>query len=201
MHAIFLCLLPWCMVCAPADSGPLRPWHCQSTILSFQSILLSFVGVFRHAWAEESTFKTACRLLCRLNLAEGCFLSPLQSGSPGVNACAVSPAHGLFAAAGEGGLLECFDLRQRRCAGALDAAAAAGAVCARPGCPSFIPFVLSPAACAVVHATVNCMQPHYPQCDRCRHSCGDIRGIAVRMFVSEGSERGRLGGTSGAGVQ
>ena len=64
----------------------------------------------------------------RLNLAEGCFLAPLQSGSPGVNACALCPATGLFAAAGEGGLLECFDLRQRRCAGALDAAAAAGAV-------------------------------------------------------------------------
>ena len=69
------------------------------------------------------------RVRCdRLNLAEGCFLAPLQSGSPGVNALAISPAHGLLAAAGEGGLLECFDLRQRRCAGALDAAAAAGAV-------------------------------------------------------------------------
>lgn len=67
-------------------------------------------------------------VLCRLNLSEGCFLAPLPSQSPAVNACAVSPAHGLFAAAGEDGLLECFDLRQRRSAGTLDAAAAAGAV-------------------------------------------------------------------------
>ena len=40
----------------------------------------------------------------------------------------MAPGHGLFAAAGEEGLLECFDLRQRRSVGALDAAAAAGAV-------------------------------------------------------------------------
>ena len=45
-----------------------------------------------------------------------------------MNACAVAPGHGLFAAAGEEGLLECFDLRQRRSVGVLDAAAAAGAV-------------------------------------------------------------------------
>lgn len=55
-------------------------------------------------------------------------MAPLPSQSPAVNACAVCPAHGLFAAAGEDGMLECFDLRQRRSAGTLDAAAAAGAV-------------------------------------------------------------------------
>ena len=65
---------------------------------------------------------------CRLNLSEGCFYTPLATQSPAVNACAVAPGHGLFAAAGEEGLLECFDLRQRRSVGALDAAAAAGAV-------------------------------------------------------------------------
>ena len=71
-----------------------------------------------------------CRppLLRRLNLSEGCFYTPLATQSPAVNACAVAPGHGLFAAAGEEGLLECFDLRQRRSVGALDAAAAAGAV-------------------------------------------------------------------------
>ncbi|CAK0744566.1 hypothetical protein CVIRNUC_001558 [Coccomyxa viridis] len=63
----------------------------------------------------------------RLNLSEGCFYTPLATQSPAVNACAVAPGHGLFAAAGEEGLLECFDLRQRRSVGVLDAAAAAGA--------------------------------------------------------------------------
>ncbi|KAI7845268.1 hypothetical protein COHA_001310 [Chlorella ohadii] len=63
----------------------------------------------------------------RLNLAEGRFLAPLQSRSPAVNACGISPAHGLLACAGEDGALECFDLRQRDSLGWLDAAAAAGA--------------------------------------------------------------------------
>jgi ribosome biogenesis protein ENP2 len=76
--------------------------------------------------------------LCRLNLSEGCFLTPLASQSPAVNACAVSPAHGLFAAAGEDGKLECFDLRQRRSAGVIHAAAAAGAV-RSPFPPCFLP--------------------------------------------------------------
>ena len=67
-------------------------------------------------------------MLRRLNLSEGCFYTPLATQSPAVNACAVAPGHGLFAAAGEEGLLECFDLRQRRSVGVLDAAAAAGAV-------------------------------------------------------------------------
>ena len=67
-------------------------------------------------------------MLGRLNLSEGCFYTPLATQSPAVNACAVAPGHGLFAAAGEEGLLECFDLRQRRSVGVLDAAAAAGAV-------------------------------------------------------------------------
>jgi hypothetical protein len=39
----------------------------------------------------------------------------------------LSPSHGLFAAAGEDGLLECFDLRARSSIATLDAAAAAGA--------------------------------------------------------------------------
>lgn len=51
---------------------------------------------------------------------------PLPSRSPAVNACGISPAHGLLACAGEDGLLECFDLRARGALGHLDAAAAAG---------------------------------------------------------------------------
>ena len=62
----------------------------------------------------------------RMSLSEGRFLTPLPSRSPAVNACGVSPAHGLLACAGEDGVLECFDLRQRGALGWLDAAAAAG---------------------------------------------------------------------------
>ncbi len=67
--------------------------------------------------------------MLRLNLAEGRFYAPMASQSPGINACALAPAHGLFAAAGQEGLLECFDLRQRACAGRLDVAEACGTVC------------------------------------------------------------------------
>ena len=63
----------------------------------------------------------------RLNLSEGRFLAPLASRSPAVNACGISPSHGLLACAGEDGALECFDLRQRDALGRLDASAAAGA--------------------------------------------------------------------------
>eukprot|EP00887_Chlorella_sp_A99_P002039 scaffold18.g2039.t1 len=62
----------------------------------------------------------------RLSLSEGRFMAPLPSRSPAVNACGVSPAHGLLACAGEDGRLECFDLRQRASLGSLDAAAAVG---------------------------------------------------------------------------
>ncbi|KAK9867626.1 hypothetical protein WJX84_003781 [Apatococcus fuscideae] len=60
----------------------------------------------------------------RLSLADGLFMAPLQSRSPAVNACGVAPAHGLVGCAGEDGWLECFDLRQRRSVGAVNAAAA-----------------------------------------------------------------------------
>ncbi|KIZ02919.1 Nucleolar protein 10 [Monoraphidium neglectum] len=65
--------------------------------------------------------------LWRISLEEGRFMTPLACRAPGVNACGVSPVHGLFAAGGEDGTLECFDLRARAAAGRLDAAAAAGA--------------------------------------------------------------------------
>jgi len=66
--------------------------------------------------------------MCRLNLAEGRFLSPLPAKSPGINACGISSVHGLFGCAGDDGVLECFDLRKRTSIGTLHAAAAAGAV-------------------------------------------------------------------------
>ena len=62
----------------------------------------------------------------RVNLSEGRFMSPLVTKSPAVNACGISPAHGMLACAGEDGGLECFDLRQRDSLGWLDAASAAG---------------------------------------------------------------------------
>ena len=65
---------------------------------------------------------------CRLNLSEGRFMTPLATRSPAVNACGLSPVHGLLACAGETGLLECFDVRARSSVGCFDAAAAAGAV-------------------------------------------------------------------------
>ena len=64
----------------------------------------------------------------RLSLSEGRFLTPLPLRSPAANACALSPAHGLFGAAGEDGCLECFDLRQRSSVGRVDVASAADSV-------------------------------------------------------------------------
>ena len=49
----------------------------------------------------------------RFNLHEGRFLTSLNAKSEAVEACGISPVHGLFASAGESGLLECHDLRAR----------------------------------------------------------------------------------------
>ena len=67
-------------------------------------------------------------MYCRLNLEEGRFQESFSSHSPGINKLDISPAHGLVAAAGEEGLLECFDIRQERLAGRFDASAAVGHV-------------------------------------------------------------------------
>ena len=90
-----------------------------------------------HVLPNNSKFAYICQepiehawVRCRLNLEEGRYQTPLTSQSPGVNKISVSPAHGLFAAAGEEGMLECFDLRQERCAGRFDASSAANAVSA-----------------------------------------------------------------------
>ncbi|KAF8054988.1 nol10 [Scenedesmus sp. PABB004] len=81
---------------------------------------------YAHASAELLVVGSAPEVW-RLSLAEGRFMAPLPAKSSGINACGLSPTHGLFAAAGEDGLLECFDLRQRGSVAVLDAAAAAGA--------------------------------------------------------------------------
>lgn len=51
--------------------------------------------------------------LFRLSLELGHFLQPFASASPGVNIVRVCPVHGLVAAGGEDGAVECFDLRMR----------------------------------------------------------------------------------------
>ena len=51
----------------------------------------------------------------------------LLSIAPSTLVIGVSPVHGLFGGAGEDGLLECWDVRQRSSIGSLDVAAAAGA--------------------------------------------------------------------------
>ena len=93
--------------------------------------------------------------VCRLSLADGLFMAPLQSRSPAVNACGVAPAHGLVGCAGEDGWLECFDLRQRRSVGAVNAAAAVDAV--RPLPP---PAPLRPTPCRPQLAPV----PYHQTC-------------------------------------
>ena len=65
--------------------------------------------------------------LYRLNLEQGRFLAPLASISPAVNACGISPMHGMLACAGEDGVLECFDLRERKSIGSLDVGTTANA--------------------------------------------------------------------------
>jgi ribosome biogenesis protein ENP2 len=62
----------------------------------------------------------------RLSLYEGRFLPPLRTVIDGVNALGVCPAHGMVAAGGAGGLLECWDAREKGSLGAISAAAAMG---------------------------------------------------------------------------
>jgi hypothetical protein len=64
--------------------------------------------------------------LWRINLYEGRFMTPLATSAAAVNALGVSPAHGLLAAAGQGGVLECFDPRIMATLGAANTAAAMG---------------------------------------------------------------------------
>ena len=98
---------------------------------------------------------------CRLSLADGLFMAPLQSRSPAVNACGVAPAHGLVGCAGEDGWLECFDLRQRRSVGAMNAAAAMDAV------------RFSSPHCKPARTCVSL------ECVLCDHLCMDVQGMTT----------------------
>ncbi|KNA06837.1 hypothetical protein SOVF_177380 [Spinacia oleracea] len=75
----------------------------------------------------------SCDLLCaasspdlyRINLAQGRFLAPLTTQSPGLNVVSRSNLHGLVACGGEDGAVECFDTRARSSVGRINAVAAA----------------------------------------------------------------------------
>ena len=66
--------------------------------------------------------------LYRLNLGEGRFMSSVPTTASAVSALARCPAHGLLATAGEGGVLELFDMRARKAAGVLPDVGAAWGV-------------------------------------------------------------------------
>jgi ribosome biogenesis protein ENP2 len=52
--------------------------------------------------------------LWRISLYEGRFMQPLEVQMPAVNALGVCPTHGMLAAGGEEGVVECFDARTQR---------------------------------------------------------------------------------------
>lgn len=84
------------------------------------------------AAAAELLITGSAPELWRLSLSEGRFMAPLALRAEGVNALGLAPAHGLVAAGGEDGSVECLDPRMRTGGGAsssaawVDAAAAAG---------------------------------------------------------------------------
>eukprot|EP00727_Mastigamoeba_balamuthi_P013136 m51a1_g8445 hypothetical protein (644) ;mRNA; r:382638-384843 len=68
----------------------------------------------------------------RLNLDQGRFLAPFKATSEGLNVGDVNPAHMLLAFGGDGGLVECFDPRARKCVAALDTVPHARAIDGSP---------------------------------------------------------------------
>jgi ribosome biogenesis protein ENP2 len=62
----------------------------------------------------------------RISLYEGRFLEPLELQMPAANALGVCPVHGMLAAGGEDGVLECFDVRMRSSIGHHNVAAEMG---------------------------------------------------------------------------
>uniref|UniRef100_A0A7S3F079 Nucleolar protein 10 n=1 Tax=Haptolina ericina TaxID=156174 RepID=A0A7S3F079_9EUKA len=49
----------------------------------------------------------------RLNLEQGCFLSPLRTGASGINVLAIHPGHGMIGAGTQDGVVQCWDPRTR----------------------------------------------------------------------------------------
>lgn len=76
----------------------------------------------------------SCDIICaasspdlyRINLEQGRFLASLSTQSPALNVVCRSKVHGLVAAGGEDGAVECFDTRSKSSVGRLDAVASAG---------------------------------------------------------------------------
>jgi ribosome biogenesis protein ENP2 len=74
--------------------------------------------MYSHATCELFTVGASPDIY-RVNLEQGRFLKPWQSCSSSVNACGINPANSLFAFAGDDGILECWDPRERKAIGAL----------------------------------------------------------------------------------
>lgn len=78
----------------------------------------------------------SCDLLCaasspdlyRINLDQGRFLSSLVTQSPAVNVVSRSAIHGLIAAGGDDGVVECFDARKKSSVGRINVIMPAGGV-------------------------------------------------------------------------
>ncbi|XP_022893159.1 nucleolar protein 10-like [Olea europaea var. sylvestris] len=76
----------------------------------------------------------SCDIICaasspdlyRINLEQGRFLSSLNTQSPALNVVSRSNVHGLVAAGGEDGAVECFDMRTRSSVGRINTVAYAG---------------------------------------------------------------------------
>ncbi|BBN17361.1 ribosome biogenesis protein ENP2 [Marchantia polymorpha subsp. ruderalis] len=74
-------------------------------------------------WSCDLLVAASSQEIYRLNLEQGRFLAPLQTESPGVNVLGRSLVHGMIAAGGDDGAIECYDLRQKASIGRIDAAA------------------------------------------------------------------------------
>ncbi|KAL2613245.1 hypothetical protein R1flu_024937 [Riccia fluitans] len=73
-------------------------------------------------WSCDLLVGASSPEIYRLNLEQGRFLAPLQCQSPGVNVLGRSSVHGMVAAGGDDGAIECFDLRQKSSIGRINAA-------------------------------------------------------------------------------
>lgn len=78
------------------------------------------------SWSCDIICAASSPDLYRINLEQGRFLASLSTQSPALNVVCRSKVHGLVAAGGEDGAVECFDTRSKSSVGRLDAVASAG---------------------------------------------------------------------------
>jgi len=79
-------------------------------------------------FVEEIAELVACGMgsdAFRINLEQGRFYAPIETGLPGINTCTAANQHRLLAFGGECGNVECFDPRTRNCVAKIDVAAIA----------------------------------------------------------------------------